>query len=386
MVTCSIIHHWRAALANEDWGTVERLWDGGDQLAQNQAWIEVCAEGDRDLAEAILGTIPVDPHHDHDRAWRAACAGGHLETARWLWGLGVDMTSLDHDAWRQACLRGHLPVVRWLLQLGIGWSAMIEMRDAVPEVYRMVEVWIASRQGGRSVVTSGDRAQMCGRIPVLVGPPRGWSHWIGLAETGQYALAAEEWRGLYPDDRGLRHWWSVACARGQLGLAQWIWDQGGIDLCQDGDEVWWNACTRGDLPMARWLWSLGGLDPHYEDDLVWRIACIGGDLPLVRWLWELGVYHLPDGGTQCWEEACGHGHLALAQWWWEQGTIDRGEDLGWRWACARGHLEVVAWRLTLGVSERWVWQWQEIGTPEVVETIRLWLACRRHKSARSGPG
>ena len=65
----------------------------------------------------------INVHADNDSAFRVACEGGHLETAKWLVGScgPVDVHAYNDNAFRVACGRGHLETARWLVSLDLDW-------------------------------------------------------------------------------------------------------------------------------------------------------------------------------------------------------------------------------------------------------------------------
>jgi hypothetical protein len=57
----------------------------------------------------------IDIHIEYDEAFRAACSGGHMSIAQWLYHQGgVDIHSFDEQAFRGACVNNHLSVAQWL--------------------------------------------------------------------------------------------------------------------------------------------------------------------------------------------------------------------------------------------------------------------------------
>jgi hypothetical protein len=77
-----------------------------------------CQQGDLDTAKRLVEEFPdLNIHEGGDWAFRAACLGGHLETAKWLVALGgVDVHTENDWAFRFACTNDHLETAKWLVE------------------------------------------------------------------------------------------------------------------------------------------------------------------------------------------------------------------------------------------------------------------------------
>ena len=101
------------------------------------------------------------------------------------------------------------------------------------------------------------------------------------------------------------------CRFEHLSVAQWLYNQGEVDIHDENDMAFKVACQGGRLSLAQWLHSLGGIDIHAFDDCTFRWACEEGHMSVAQRLYDLGGIdiHFEDDEALCW--ACGGGHLSL---------------------------------------------------------------------------
>lgn len=345
----SICDYWRDAHQRADGETVVRGWlcERWGRTCQNDAWVDLCAEGDQELAEWVSGLVPIDPHHNQDRAWREAAEGRRLE------------------------------VIRWLSDLGISTGLVQRTAHLVPEVARLVRELSPHRL--RYATDTG--VTWC-RLSQGSVRPHVEETWMDAWRGGDRERAANLWDQDREAPGPVDAIWQRVCENEELELAEWIYSRAASEL--DHQRAWYRAARGGRLLITQWLWLVTDPDP-LAGDTVFHCACRNGHLETAQWLWSLGVYDLHQDDDACWRWTCRRGRVGVAHWLWDLGGIDHRarDDEAWRWACCEGHLELVEWILDLGVSEHSVCQWLEIGDVEVAAVIRRWCARRRHKSARS---
>ena len=56
-------------------------------------------------------------HTGKGLAFQWACAGGHIEVAKWLLTQGASMHAREDRAFLYACSKGHLRLAKWLVSL-----------------------------------------------------------------------------------------------------------------------------------------------------------------------------------------------------------------------------------------------------------------------------
>jgi len=113
-----------------------------------RAFVAACRAGDTNAARAALVQVDEeDVHWGEDAAFRALCAHGDVEGARWLYDRGgVDVHAVMDNAVRSAARNGHLPMVQWLhgvgadIRAGVDWPLLCAAGGGhAPVVYWLVE-------------------------------------------------------------------------------------------------------------------------------------------------------------------------------------------------------------------------------------------------------
>jgi len=88
-------------------------------LNKNEIFIYGCKLGYFKLVKAVHEKYKINIHAHNDEAFRHSCYNGHLEVAKWLYGLDgrFNIHAEDENVFRYSCGNGHLKVVKWLYEL-----------------------------------------------------------------------------------------------------------------------------------------------------------------------------------------------------------------------------------------------------------------------------
>lgn len=117
---------------------------------KNLDFIKACGNGDLDLAKKLYadGDVDINATNPFDEtAMNAACAGGHLSVAQWLYSIDDNIMSTHRnrtEAFLRACIMGHLPVVQWLHSLDSGTISVDSFYAACIKGHLDVAKWIHS--------------------------------------------------------------------------------------------------------------------------------------------------------------------------------------------------------------------------------------------------
>ena len=157
--------------------------------------------------------------------------------------------------------------------------------------------------------------------------------------------------------------WIEACAKSELGMVQWIWEEMGLDLGAIGERALVAACGNR-LEVAQWVHTLGEIDHHWNDEAAFRRAC-RTNLETAQWVWELGDvdHHVLDDAP--FVNAIEHS-LEAAQWVYSLGDVDECARACAAWTYCAEHtlFDRLGWLHRLDVYDE-----------EVYDTMML--ACRR---------
>jgi ankyrin repeat protein len=98
--------------------------------------------GSLNLSNFINNNFSFDDCIDDEKPFEWACSRGYLETAKWLFQLGIDISSpinihIDNEKiFKKTCSEGQIEVAKWLYQLGIDISSPINIHDNYEEAFR----------------------------------------------------------------------------------------------------------------------------------------------------------------------------------------------------------------------------------------------------------
>lgn len=147
--------------------------------------------------------------------FRLACASGHLEEAKQMYGFGdVDIHACGSLAFQGACKNGRLEIAKWLY--GLDGVNIHEDNDLAFQ-------W----------------ACVNGRLEIAQ-----WLHGLGGGDIHSNNDLAFRW----------------ACEKGHLETAQWLYSLGGVDIHANNDCVFHLACKNDHFEIAQWLFSLDNPD------------------------------------------------------------------------------------------------------------------------------
>ena len=141
-----------------------------------------------------------------------------------------------------------------------------------------------------------------------------------------------------------------ACCDGDLAGAAWLWGLGFIASLETHNKTFYSICKSEHQGLAPWFWHLylKNVIPRPESGAL-AVACRRGDLALAQWLWSLSLDmdEIRDRDNYLFRFACYFGHINIAKWLWGLGlTIDDTRCSScWalRNACFNSHFEVVQW-------------------------------------------
>lgn len=149
------------------------------------------------------------------------CSYGNLESAQWIYNLGVDINVCGKKSFIKACRYEHLEIAKWLHSLGT-----INIRSGNDCAFRHACV-----EGNTDIIK--------------------WLYYV----IGDPKIFSDEFL-----DRG--HILMQCCRDGNLSLAKWLYKLGEIDIHQDDDIFFLTACTCQKLNIAKWIHNIEGINKN----------------------------------------------------------------------------------------------------------------------------
>ncbi|AYV80932.1 MAG: hypothetical protein Harvfovirus10_30 [Harvfovirus sp.] len=275
-------------------------------------FIKCCIGGDLVKAQFLYSTQKqkIDIHFCNDISFLQSCTNGHLPIAQWLYSLGgVDLKTNYYVPFRSSCANGHLHVAKWLFDLGI--MNMNELKyDALI------------------------KACSC--------------------ENEEKGLLVVQWLYTYslPGINPLLQYdaFEHACRSNNIKIAQWLYEQGDINIHTISDYLFKLICHDGNYTVALWLYSLGYINIHSDNDNVFIWSCEGGNLDLIQWLYSFGGINIHVLEDSPFRKSCEEGHLAIAQWLYGFGNVDihAMNENAFVSSVGNGHIDVSKWLYSFG--------------------------------------
>ena len=81
----------------------------------------------------------------------------------------------------------------------------------------------------------------------------------------------------------------MACIKGHLKIAQWLYSLGRIDIHSDNDSAFSISCINGHYDVAKWVYSLGNVDIHTDNDIVFYCLILPDEMEIGFWLIDIGI-------------------------------------------------------------------------------------------------
>jgi len=302
-----------------------------------------------------------------------AVSYGHLELAKWLFGIDGAWRSHWSDPavvmmnWAStAAGNGDLPMLKWICSLSTDINLWHALHEAISNCRLDVVKWLTKQPRKMDVPAESKVSRSFGvepsaRLFCLDKPAA-----AGCLEMVEW-LIRHNVDECYVDGGDLE-----ASRQGHLEMVRLL-RANSIEGCSD--RVLAAAADGGHLDLVKWLYDHGvGIVPGFADAI--HFAAINGHLDVVKWLQE----NTSERAITCViNSAASNGHLDVIQWLHENEeeycvspALDR--------AAASGHLEVVTWlhehRSRYGCSVRAMDQAAGSGHLNVVK----WL----HQNRREG--
>jgi hypothetical protein len=276
-------------------------------------------------------------------AFRAACATGHLELARYLIRAGdhaphlqFSVRDVDNGAVRGACESGHLAVVRWLVT-----ECALTPRDLC--VYECIAIRQAAGNGHHAVV-----AYLVGRFGAAVVCKAAFGAVCASCPRAVVQRVAGQLRVTKADLLQFDYL-GAACRAGQLETAMWLADRYALTKASmncNAKALLHGACTHGHLHVAEWLSAhFGDAAGQWGNASLLRDTCAAGHLATAQWAVQAHGANAPIVTYSWLADVCVAGHLATAQWLAATFALTECGDAPIA-ACMAGRLAAVRWLLS----------------------------------------
>jgi hypothetical protein len=106
-------------------------------------FIKYAKNGDIHSAKILFGNNNINIHSEYEAAFRFSCECGHLEFAKWLLDISININSLinihifDEYAFKWSCFNGHYHIVKWLIEYSNDINSLIDIHKFDEYAFRV---------------------------------------------------------------------------------------------------------------------------------------------------------------------------------------------------------------------------------------------------------
>jgi ankyrin repeat protein len=198
---------------------------------EKKDFINACKYGYVLVAQYFCNKYTIDIHAGNEYAFQLACGNGHIETAKWLFNLSNEISSIigihadNERPFRWACYGGHIGTAKWLFNLSNEISSIINIHADNELAF-------------------------------------GWACYFGHIETAKWLFSLSNEISsiinIHADNERPFRW---ACYGGHIEIAKWLFNLSNeissiINIHADNECAFIQACTNDHIEIAKWLCSL----------------------------------------------------------------------------------------------------------------------------------
>jgi hypothetical protein len=205
--------------------------------------ISLCEGGHIDTIKWLINNnLNIDINTDHSYLFNVTCARGHLELAKYLYGIGCKTHKNEDYAFRYACINGHLDVAQWLYGLD-----------------QKTDIHVSNDQ-------TFTVSPLSGNLDVM--------QWLYSLDPTTYNTSV------------ILRAFRCAVRNDKLQIAKWLY-QLPIVLTDTIIVIdFHDVCIKGYLETAQWLYSIGSnMKINYND--IFRQCCVMNHIHVAKWLLQL---------------------------------------------------------------------------------------------------
>lgn len=197
---------------------------------------------------------------------KTACIEGHLDTVKYLFSCGIEITNNIRECFVSACCYGRLDIVTYLTN-----------KVSIPFDYKNEAFIVACKYGYLDVAKCLFNIDCDISIDALYGACIN-----GHIEIVKYLI------GLDVDPRKEKCWAiTSACQGGHLNIVEFLLSTG-IKPKKINADAFYQACKTGNLKIAKYLKEIGA-DTTTRRDWALELSARAGHLEVVKYIVELGV-------------------------------------------------------------------------------------------------